>query len=489
MDLTPNSQATLLLTCLFSKQNTEFRPLTNKEWGELALWLRNQRATPADLLHSESKEILFSRWINSKIPLERLNFLLSRGHALALAMEKWQRAGLWVITRSDPIYPIRLKLKLKDYAPPYLFGSGNIHLMSKGGLAIVGSRHASDDDLTFTKQISLSLAHKNINVISGAARGIDETAMLSALENKGSALGIVADSLIKLSTSKKWRSYLMNDRLSLISPFNPEAGFSVGNAMARNKYIYCLSDLSLVVHSGLKGGTFSGAKENLDKCWTPVFVKKNNDKNSANQFLINSGGILYTEHTDFVNEISQATKCCNQETDLFTKQKSRQNAIEHLSLETNKPQEYLEQNYIPPKSSGESLDSSPQDLLYELFKSKFLDKPNSLPSVNQISKNFNLHQKQIKTWLERYKNESPFCNKCSLVKIEEPLDKDELYRKFLLILENYFLEFSSVSDISDKTNLTPIQIRMWLTRAIKEKRVEKASNPVRYRYTQQMKLF
>lgn len=38
--------------------------------------------------------------------------------------------------------------------------------------------------------------------------------------------------------------------LVLMSPFNPEAGFDVGNAMARNKYVYCLADAAVVVHSG-----------------------------------------------------------------------------------------------------------------------------------------------------------------------------------------------------------------------------------------------
>ncbi len=52
----------------------------------------------------------------------------------------------------------------------------------------------------------------------------------------------------------------------MISPYSPEAPFhSVGNAMARNKLIYCMADQALVVHSRREGGTWNGALENLEK--------------------------------------------------------------------------------------------------------------------------------------------------------------------------------------------------------------------------------
>jgi hypothetical protein len=65
----------------------------------------------------------------------------------------------------------------------------------------------------------------------------------------------------------------MMKNLVLVSPFNPEAGFDVGNAMARNKYIYCLSDAAIVVATSKgSGGTWSGATENLKRNWAPLWV-------------------------------------------------------------------------------------------------------------------------------------------------------------------------------------------------------------------------
>lgn len=71
------------------------------------------------------------------------------------------------------------------------------------------------------------------------------------------------------------RNQLMHGCLLLISRYDPKAGFSVGNAMQRNKLIYALADAALVVSSDLnKGGTWAGATEQLDKLkLVPIFVR------------------------------------------------------------------------------------------------------------------------------------------------------------------------------------------------------------------------
>ncbi len=290
MNLTVTAQATLLLTSYFSAaKNEECKPLSNTEWGRFALWLRYQQLAPADLL-AAGAETHLAHWNDSDIPVSRIMTLLGRSHSLALAVEKWQRAGLWIVTRADADYPVRLKNQLKNDSPPVLFGCGNRALLSKGGVAIVGSRNAINDDLHFTETLAQKLAEERMNVVSGGARGVDEHAMLAALAAGGTATGILADSLIKAATSAKWRQGLMSSNLVLISPFYPEAGFSVVNAMSRNKYIYCLADSSLVVHAGMKGGTLSGALEALKHQWVPLWVKPTDDQQSSNVQLVQKGG-------------------------------------------------------------------------------------------------------------------------------------------------------------------------------------------------------
>ena len=290
MNLTPNAQATLLLTSYFTKASKEnTKPLTNAEWGRFAMWLKDKDLTPADLLVTDPKEIL-NDWHDSWINCERIISLLSRGHSLALAVEKWSRAGLWVVTRSDADYPKRFKLRLRTDSPAVLFGCGNKALLNLGGLAVIGSRNANHDDLEFTDQLGAKAAISRIAIISGGARGVDVSAMLGAMNAGGNVVGIMADSLMQAATSAKWRAGLINGNLVLVSPYYPEAGFSAGNAMARNKYIYCIADSSLVIHSGKKGGTLNGAEENLKKQWVPLWVKPSQDADAANEALVKQGG-------------------------------------------------------------------------------------------------------------------------------------------------------------------------------------------------------
>ena len=69
----------------------------------------------------------------------------------------------------------------------------------------------------------------------------------------------------------------MDGRLVLACPYDPAARFQVGQAMQRNKLIYALSDAALVVNSDYgKGGTWTGATEQLDKLkLVPVYVRAN----------------------------------------------------------------------------------------------------------------------------------------------------------------------------------------------------------------------
>lgn len=154
----------------------------------------------------------------------------------------------------------------------------------------MGSRKADEPDLAFTTQIGELAAQERGTIVSGGARGVDEYAMLGAAKHGGYVIGVLADSLLKAATSAKWRNEIIAGNVVLISLFYPEASFSVGNAMARNKYIYCLSDSSLVIHSGKKGGTISGAEENLKNQWIPLWVKPTEDKQAANSSLVERGG-------------------------------------------------------------------------------------------------------------------------------------------------------------------------------------------------------
>lgn len=290
MSSSPHTQAILLLTSHFSKNSvSDVKPLTPKEWGRFALWLKDHDVAPEMFLQGNTAELM-QGWTDKKITVERIDTLMNRGSALALTLEKWFRAGLWVITRADPEYPIQLKRRLGIDSPAALYGCGNRELLNTGGIAVVGSRNVSEDDIRFSKELARVASENGHSIISGGAKGVDEASMLGALDAEGHVIGVLADSLLRAASSAKYRRHLLSRNLVLISPFYPEAGFNVGNAMQRNKYIYCLSDTAIVVHSGKKGGTWTGAHENLKKRWVPLSVKETKDDDSGNQGIVDAGG-------------------------------------------------------------------------------------------------------------------------------------------------------------------------------------------------------
>ncbi|HIK62474.1 MAG TPA: DNA-processing protein DprA [Flavobacteriales bacterium] len=299
MNYDKNTQAIILLSCHFSKaKKDDPNPLTPTEFGRFSLWLFKNKYQPSDLF--DKFETVGSKWNDpkNKITTDRLKYLLGRGLAMSLALEKWESAGIWVIIRKSPQYPKKLKEHLKENAPALLFGVGNKELLNSGGLAIVGSRSINDVDNKFTQEIAKKMALDGFNIISGGARGVDETSMLSALDAEGNAIGVLSNGLLSAAVSGKWRKYIKNNQLLLISIFYPDAGFNVGNAMARNKYIYCMSDAALVVHSGTKGGTWTGALENLKKEYSLLWVKKTNDVEAGNKKIVEQGGCWYEESMD-----------------------------------------------------------------------------------------------------------------------------------------------------------------------------------------------
>lgn len=286
----PDNQAALLLTVSLGKADREgAKPLSPSEWARLANWLRERGLDPSALLQNDFRDVL-SGWDDRSILLDRLDALLGRGAALGLAVEKWERAGLWILARTDPGYPTRLAQRLGPTAPPVLFGCGNRLLLERVGLAVVGSRDASEDDLEFSRCLGKTASQQGYSIVSGGARGVDRSAMKGAFDSEGTAVAVLADSLLRAATSALYRRPLFSGDLALVCAVNPEARFNVGNAMGRNRYIYCLADAAVVVASARgSGGTWNGACENAKADWVPLWVKRTSDPASGNAGLIEQG--------------------------------------------------------------------------------------------------------------------------------------------------------------------------------------------------------
>ena len=305
--LSPNTQAILLLTApLIAGRGTASPDLLSPgEYKRLARHLREIQRQPADLVSPDAAEIL--RACQPVIDESRLQRLLGRGFLLSQVIERWQARAIWVVSRADADYPRRLKARLREDAPAVIYGCGDMSLLDSGGLAVVGSRHVDDSLIDYTIAVGRLAARAGRTLVSGGAKGIDQAAMRGALEGGGKVCGVLADSLEKTTMNREHRNLLLDGQLVLISPYDPSAGFNVGNAMQRNKLIYALADASLVVSSDLnKGGTWAGAIEQLDKLkFVPVFLRSTGESSAGLDGLRKKGALpwLNPHNVDSFEEV------------------------------------------------------------------------------------------------------------------------------------------------------------------------------------------
>lgn len=287
-----NTRAILLLTApliVGRERRSSPKPLGVGEYNRLARWLRESRHEPADLLRAGAGMLLEE--CRLELDPDRLDRLLERGFLLTQAMERWRMRALWVTSRADPEYPPRLKRRLRELAPPVLYGCGKREGLDMGGLAVVGSRNVDDGLISYTEGIGSLAAEARRTVVSGGARGVDQAAMRGALDAGGTVACVLADGLERAATRREYRSALMDGRLVLICPYDPAAGFLVGHAMQRNKLIYALADAALVVSAEFeKGGTWAGAVEQLDRHrFVSVYVRSTGEMGRGLEALLDRG--------------------------------------------------------------------------------------------------------------------------------------------------------------------------------------------------------
>lgn len=400
-----DTEVILLLTSHFkSTHGKDHRPLTPSEWSRFAIWMRSQGIYPKDLLQSGLHNTI-SGWQDPKITYDRINYLLDRGMALAMAYDKWESMGIWVVSRADNDYPKKIKTALGTTSPPVFYGCGNRKLLTTKSIGVVGSRDVPTEDSVFAEKIGKWISSSGYSVVSGGAKGSDYTSMTGALSVDGTVIGVLADSLKSAASARKYRSALMSENLVLVSPYYPEARFTPANAMGRNKFIYTLSEATIVIHSKDSGGTWNGALENLKKKWVPLLVYKTSDQQAANSKLVARGGSWIEKDSlnsnlDSIISSKQIVLDQSNPQSLFEYTASNPDSQEKDNINTRKipptPETIIpvKENDLNRAISKNSLLALFEELLVELLRKR------GRMSLEDLAKQFDLVPSQLSAWLK-----------------------------------------------------------------------------------------
>ena len=246
-------------------------PLEPKEWSALAKQLMENQLQPGDLLGFSEAEMK-ERLLLGTDQAQRLARLIDRSASLSFELSQYENMGIYVITRADEQYPKRLKKNLGNQCPPLFYYAGDLGLLDCRAVGYAGSRSVGEEDIAFTKQTVGKTVRQGYGVVSGGAKGIDSIAENEALSCGSTAIAYLSDSLLKKMKSSAVIRPVQDGKLVLLSVVKPDAGFQAGIAMMRNRYIYAQSSGTVIVRSDYnKGGTWSGAVENLKHGWCPEF--------------------------------------------------------------------------------------------------------------------------------------------------------------------------------------------------------------------------
>ncbi len=410
--LSSNTQAILLLTApLITARNGRCEELlTGTEYNRLAKHLLALQKQPADLLSKGSDELI--RACEPISASERLQRLLGRGFQLSQAVERWFSRSVWIVSRADTEYPARIKSRLKSAAPGVLYGCGDKRILEEGGLAIVGSRNASEAILDATKAIAQLSAQKGRNIISGGAKGVDQAAMRGAIEHGGRVCGVLTDSLEKTSLSRVNRDLILADQLTLLSPYDPNAGFNIGHAMQRNKMIYALADAAVIMEADYnKGGTWQGAVEQLEKLHlVPVYVRASFEPGKGLTALQEMGALPWPDPLDDQRfdavfkrgENTDRVQRDNQETG------SRISPVVSSESATRKLKNIVDE--VPtggtPNCNLHTLSSGSADLLFNSVRTTVRQILSTPKREAQIVEELSVLEAQARVWLRRLADES-----------------------------------------------------------------------------------
>jgi len=181
------------------------------------------------------------------------------GSARTAAEEEHKRlqdAGANFLTPEDAAYPERLR---EIYDPPsVLWVRGDTALLSRPGIAVVGTRQPSPYGVGMAEMLSRDLANRRLVILSGMARGVDTAAhkgAMSALNGRTVAVWGTGVDVIYPKENKKLAEQILETGGAIVSEFPLGTFPAPQNFPIRNRVLSGMSVAVLVVEAGEYSGT------------------------------------------------------------------------------------------------------------------------------------------------------------------------------------------------------------------------------------------
>jgi DNA processing protein len=191
------------------------------------------------------------------MPAKAAQFIAD-GRAMRAAEDEIKRvadAGGSFLTRDDEAYPERL---LEIYDPPaVLWIRGEVALLARPGIAVVGTRQPSIYGAGMAEILSRDLANRRLTILSGMARGVDTAAHKGAIEAGGKTVAVWGTGIdvIYPKENKKLAESIVSSGGTIVSEYPMGTFPAPQNFPVRNRILSGMSVGVLVIEAGEYSGT------------------------------------------------------------------------------------------------------------------------------------------------------------------------------------------------------------------------------------------
>lgn len=192
-----------------------------------------------------------------------------------------EEAGDFIISQQDEAYS-KLLLNTRD-APAFLYCRGNMELLNKPCIAIIGTREPSEDGKVICERVTKWFTEQDWVVVSGLALGVDTIAHSSCIKNSGKTIVVYGNNLNKIYPAENVE--LVNEVLStdglLISEYPYDSKPHRSQFVERDRIQAGLSAGVVLVQSDLTGGSMHASKSILK--YDRYLIVLNQSKTDINQ--------------------------------------------------------------------------------------------------------------------------------------------------------------------------------------------------------------
>lgn len=208
------------------------------------------------------------------------------------------------LTPDDAAFPREL-LQVED-PPRCLYAVGDLSLLDRPRVSIIGSRHPSEYGITTAYQAARVLAEQGIVIVSGMALGLDAEAHRGALDGGGGTIAVLGGG-VDVDQPVTNRELLRRTREHglVLSEYPPGTPARPWHFPARNRLIAALGQRLLVVEGRIKGGTSNTVKWAGELHARVFAVPGRIDEPLAQgpNLLIQQGASLYTHPNDILHSL------------------------------------------------------------------------------------------------------------------------------------------------------------------------------------------